>query len=550
MKAIVLVFMIAFSAPFETAAQDPSRGGIRGRVTDAVTGEAIADAEITLRATGSSAGKPVGYAVSGDDGRFAIPAASGRYTLNVQRLGYFAENDAGTAGAANIPAVAVAPGAPAEVRVALMRAGVIAGRVIDSSGRLLPRANVQALTVSYKNGTPALKPVTARVSDDRGEFRLFWLVPGEYVIQAVAPGPQVESAITSPKAFYPNAPDLSGAMRIAIKAGDEVRGVDIAIPATRGNTTTRPVKISGQVLSTLPGGGRRVPAAATLLLLPHAGFDDSSATVVGNSDSNTGLFEISSLPAGTYDLYARVADPQGSPGRGGAVQAWGRTQIHVQDRDLENVVLVVHPSVNVNGVVKVSGTAAAARAGSDIRVGLEPEGSATKLPNYESVRDRAQSPAGDGSFTIPAVAEGHYQVRISGLTEHSYVLDVRQGEVSVYESGMYVGEKPPQPIEVMLGSDGAVLEGTAAPSSIIVLVPAPALRRRTSLYRSATADAGGRFRIAGIRPGEYTLFASRDMPEAAYQNAEFLARIEAAGKAVTLAPSAAASIEVPAANPH
>src|SRR5207244_9150680 len=125
--------------------------------------------------------------------------------------------------------------------------------------------------------------------------------------------------------------------RIVVKAGDELTGIDIALPSAETKLTSKPAKISGQVLSTLPGTGMPVAAAATLLLLPHDGSDESAARVVGNSDSNTGQFQIESLPGGSYDLYARVADPQGSPGIGGGVQAWGRAQIEVRDRDLENV---------------------------------------------------------------------------------------------------------------------------------------------------------------------------------------------------------------------
>src|SRR6185295_7823720 len=98
-----------------------------------------------------------------------------------------------------------------------------------------------------------------------------------------------------------------------------------------------------------------VVAAAALFILPHDPSDDAGPRQVGNGDSNTGKFEFSGLPAGSYDMYARVQDPQGSPGRGGSAQAWGRASFEVKDRDIEDLRLVVHPSVEVNGILKLAG---------------------------------------------------------------------------------------------------------------------------------------------------------------------------------------------------
>src|SRR5213079_2361082 len=134
-------------------------------------------------------------------------------------------------------------GEPMEVSVSLIRAAVIAGRVIDSSGRLLPRANVQALTVSYQNGSPALKPAAARTSNDLGEFRLFWLHPGEYVIQAAPQTSSLAGMAGSLKAFHPDATDLAAATRIVVKAGDELTGIDVALPSAETKITSKPAKI-------------------------------------------------------------------------------------------------------------------------------------------------------------------------------------------------------------------------------------------------------------------------------------------------------------------
>src|SRR5262249_28788966 len=202
--------------------QETPRGVIRGRVIRAGNSSPIADATITLRASGSSASAAaLAHATSGDDGRFALSAPPGQYTLTVQQDGYFWEAQDAPTDVATIRAAVTAGKDATEISVSLTRAAVIAGRVIDSTGQRLARANVDALMVSYQNGSPALKRAASRTSNDLGEFRLFWLYPGEYVIQA---SPQaVSTATTLPvslKAFHPNATDLSAATRITVKAGD------------------------------------------------------------------------------------------------------------------------------------------------------------------------------------------------------------------------------------------------------------------------------------------------------------------------------------------
>ena len=61
---------------------------------------------------------------------------------------------------------------------------LISGRVRDAAGRPQSNVNVQVFTISYQTNQPILQPVAAKTTDDRGEYRLFWLKPGEYFVAA------------------------------------------------------------------------------------------------------------------------------------------------------------------------------------------------------------------------------------------------------------------------------------------------------------------------------------------------------------------------------
>jgi len=54
--------------------------------------------------------------------------------------------------------------------------------------------------------------------------------------------------------------------------------------------------------------------------------------------------------------------------------------------------------------------------------------------------------------------------------------------------------------------------------------------------KSVRVDAGGEFRLSGVAPGEYKLFAWENLPNGAYRNAAFLAKHESRGLSVNLVP--------------
>jgi len=433
-------------------AQEAPSGAIRGQVVQAGTGVAIADADVLLQpAPGLRGPQPAPHTKSDRDGRFEVSGIPvGKYTLTVAQDGYFANQETG-AEAAVIPLLIEGGGNAAQLSVILFPAAVLSGRVIDFTGQLLPLARVRAFLIVHDGDRETLKPAATRVSDNRGEFRLFGLSPGEYAIQAEPPdsGPGLSGPST--RAFYPNATELARASRLTLKAGDVLSGIDVALPIAIPNPISQPSKISGQVFSTLNVGEPGVPAAAALTLLPHDSADESLPRNAGASDSKTGRFEISPVAPGVYDVYARVQDPKGSPARAGISLAWGRAVVDLRKGAAENVTLIVHPSVFVSGFVKGAG---GVKLPPEIRVELEAIGSSAKFATVQGMTDVTRGVQPDGSFMISAVAEGTYKVRLRGLPLQGCSFEVRQGGVDVTESGIEVTAVPPSALEVVVRGSG------------------------------------------------------------------------------------------------
>jgi hypothetical protein len=127
-----------------------------------------------------------------------------------------------------------------------------------------------------------------------------------------------------------------------------------------------------------------------------------------------------------------------------------------------------------------------------------------------------------------------------GLPEGYYLKQVLQGSKDVLESGVQLGGDSSSSIDVILGRNRKSLTGTVlaldskpAPGAIVVLVPNQ-LQKRADRYRRVVTDAQGRFRIAGMPPGAYTVYAFDEILSDAFYDPEFLRLYVGRGVDVTI----------------
>jgi hypothetical protein len=148
-----------------------------------------------------------------------------------------------------------------EISLSLVRSGSISGRVRDAEGKLMVNADVSAGVPVPGDGTVVIS--TSKTTDDRGEYRLFGLPPGEYLVgvgvqgvlskvdtwsgtflqryKRITPGQGIAPA--NGQTFFPNTPSVSEATLIVLKEGEEIGGIDIM---------TRPVLPSDAPLQRAP----------------------------------------------------------------------------------------------------------------------------------------------------------------------------------------------------------------------------------------------------------------------------------------------------------
>jgi protocatechuate 3,4-dioxygenase beta subunit len=412
--------------------------------------------------------------------------------------------------------------------------------------------------------------VISRTSDDRGEYRLFWLPAGAYLISAaprvlarapegrgagIAAQPVSPSQVASMKqqfvtTFYPGTADPKNATAVSVPRSGEVVAVDITL------RRATPARISGQIQFARSGAARGAPTTTAEIMVlqrdSNAPEPDvvSEGRIVGTATltGDNGTFLVTGILPGAYDLYARLPFPNTD---GGAPTTYGRTSIDVQERDLTNVSIAVYGHARVNGTVRIDDRAPSAV---PVRIALEPEGSAAKIPVYRNIAVRPVVAGGDGTFMVPAVLPGRYRLKIANeLPPEVYVADVLQGGSSIFDQGFEFGAEAPPPIQVVLRSGAAALNGVVRDSAdkpvagaTVVLVPLDR-RQNRGLYATRVADASGQFSIRSLAPGVYKVFAwEQAIVAGSYYNATFLSRYEDRGQSVNLTQTATGTVTITA----
>src|SRR5438477_11813819 len=175
--------------PRDTATQrvhpTPSSGRIAGTVVTADTGKPVKRARVLATAVEL----PGGRAASTDEhGSYELnDLPPGRYSIAVSKSGFITLSygqrrpmQAGTP-------LQLADGQQLKgIDFRLPRGGAIAGRIFDEDGDPIPGASVRVMRYQYQQGDRRLVQAGAGQTDDKGQYRVWGLMPGDYYVTATA----------------------------------------------------------------------------------------------------------------------------------------------------------------------------------------------------------------------------------------------------------------------------------------------------------------------------------------------------------------------------
>jgi hypothetical protein len=212
-----------------------------------------------------------------------------------------------------------------------------------------------------------------------------------------------------------------------------------------------------------------------------------------------GSFELGNVEPGAYFLTAmRVLR---------RTDAFGRVPVDVVGGDVSGVVVPLGGTLELSGTVRVEGRE---------RTSLGPVPVLLTPMEADPILGISQGrlDAG-GSFRIGGVLPGKYlMVFEDSLLQDYYVKSVRLDDREVVDKGLDLTQvRSEAAIDVLLSRQVASvagivrLGGTPAPGRPVTLAPDPPRPELSQRQKSATSDEKGRFKITGVAPGAYRLYA-------------------------------------------
>jgi hypothetical protein len=539
-----LLFVAGTAA--QTASQNPSATtskaeecGISGTVVKLAGSEPVKTATVQLQSLQDLARTL--SVVTDLNGRFELKAiAPGRYRLKVSRTGFVTQEYGQRA--PNYPGTEIRLAAGQNLRDLLFRLvpwGIIAGRVLDEDGEPLPWAQVSALREIYSGGKHRLSTEALVPTNDLGEYRLFGLKPGRYLVSAkykaglhvVGKGEVQEDANddSGPEfmpIYYGGSPDPARASTITLKAGEEIPSVEILL---------QPVemfRIRGRVYNVV--AGRRSNAGVIVQLEQRNGnlllSSPDRQIIVENSD---GSFEIPKVLPGSYTLSALWFED------GRRYQA--RQSIELGNANFDGASLVIAPGTTVPGRIVWDGKPAMDR--DELLVSIAPPDSSLNLI------PPARIPG--SSFAFKDVSDGTYRLTVVGQSKDCYVKSIRYASAEALDSGFNVFHGTQASLEVTISSRGARVQGTVTDNESlpvtgvwVVLVPDGVRRDQSRLYQKVATDQYGHYLLRGIAPGDYKIFCWEEVEYGAWEDPDFLRTFEDRGQKISVQEADTQTVDV------
>jgi len=414
------------------------------------------------------------------------------------------------------------------VDFALVRGGVITGRVTDADGRpLIARAvnldgvDEQGRTTfsrGSQNPMSLLMGIGGFQTDDRGVYRIFGLRAGRYLVSAGGESDVFSGAAGAyPRAWHPDAADENQAKVVEVTSGGEVTGVDIRLGVAK-----KVYEASGRVVDDETG---KPIAGAGVTCIKVAADDDARGVGGFHKNSKTdeqGNFRFAGLTPGQYEL--GLADYESTLMGGGGNYYSEGTRFEIHGGDAAGVEIRAKSGATISGVAVIDDPNQSAKLSLSQTMLLADSIPTSPDEARESASAFAMTPVFsrvgiDGAFSIKGLRPG--KVTIQAISANGGRLlkmtRIERGGVDIADGIVVTGREDITGVRIVFGKGSGKIRGQvqvtggAMPDGWRMIVTTRGEKNAggfDSSARYAEVDGKGRFVIEEVLPGEYELMLS------------------------------------------
>ena len=539
---VMLAVAVGAQQPGQPAGQQPARdtpaqpkdappppaGRIAGRVLAADNGRPVKRARVFA----SAAELPGGRGMLTDDaGAFDLTELpAGRYTLTVSKSGFVSLSygqrrplQAGTP-------LQLADGQQLKgIQFQLPRGSVISGHVLDEDGDAMPGVIVRVMRYQYLQGERRLTPAGTGQTDDKGQYRVWGLMPGDYYVNAIARGggggggpfggpggpggfggrggrggggfggpggpgglPDQEQINYAPT-YYPGVPSVNEAKPVSVGLSQEALDINFSMQLVRVS------RISGIVSN--PDGTPVTSGNINLMADAGGARANQIGMNVGGRIQWDGAFTINNVAPGRYILRARGDDSE--------TPQFASQPVSVNGEDLSDLTVVLSAGATIGGTISFLPGSSPAPDLTQFRITAPTTDQSDFGPQTNARVDK------DGHFTLSGVSAGAHLIRPSNGSRTWILKSVTVGGRDVTDTPFQVrsGENLATVAVVFTDKQSEINgtltteNGTPVPEFTVLVFPADASLWRPQARQIMTArpDQTGKYRIRGLPPGDYYL---------------------------------------------
>ena len=399
------------------------------------------------------------------------------------------------------------------INFALMRGGVITGKVTDADGRPVIQQQVNIFRVEmFEQQQSAQRQIFAAAgaqTDDRGIYRVFGLMPGRYKVGAGRSdevyNPQFGATRSTYKqVFHPDVSDQAKATVIEVGEGTEAKDVDIALARV-----VQTFAVAGRVVD----GEKGLPAPNLRLGFQRIVGQRYEFVGIAAMTNSQGDFVAEGLVPGKYEFYL-------FPNQNGGMRVETGLGFDLVDQDVDGVTVKLVPGTSLSGVVVIESENKALLAKlSELQLTAF---TVNTKPSNGALNSSARSPiAPDGSFKLTGLSGGNMRIGLSTIANgyppkgFNIARIEHDGQEMSWVHGvdMKDGEQLTG-LRVVLAYGNATLRGVVnvengeLPPGARIYVRLTRPGEKLSNLRTPQVDARGHFLIEGLPAGTYEVHAS------------------------------------------